>query len=116
MFSALKDDFTQILTVFQNGNETICKRKEELDLSSLKIEDYAGTYYCEELDISYLFFIEDEKLKMKIANYESQELSLYEMDAFTSDGNLVRFNRSNGAIKGFELDAGRVTNLKFVKN
>ncbi len=53
---------------------------------------------------------------MKIANYESQELSLYEMDAFTSDGNLVRFNRSNGAIKGFELDAGRVTNLKFVKN
>lgn len=116
VFSALKDDFTQILTVFQNGNETICKRKEELDLSSLKIEDYAGTYYCEELDISYLFFIEDEKLKMKIANYESQELSLYEMDAFTSDGNLVRFNRSNGAIKGFELDAGRVTNLKFVKN
>ena len=28
---------------------------------------------------------------------------------------LVRFHRSNGSIKGFELDAGRVTNLKFEK-
>jgi CubicO group peptidase (beta-lactamase class C family) len=116
VFSELKVDATQILTVFQNGNETICKRKEELVLSSLNIEDYTGNYYCEELAVTYLLFIEDGKLKLKIANYDSQELKIYEFDAFTTDGNLIRFNRNNGTINGFELDAGRVTNLKFVKN
>lgn len=115
VFSELKDDFTQLLTVFQNGNETICKRKEELDLSSLNIEDYIGKYYSEELDATYLLFLEDDKLKVQIANYDSQELTIYGIDIFTSDGDLVRFNRSNGVIKGFELDAGRVTNLKFEK-
>jgi len=115
MFSELKDDYTQSLTVFQNGNENIWKRKEELDLSSLNMEDYTGNYYSEELDITYLLFLEDEKLKVKIANYDSQELNIYEIDTFTSDGNLVRFNRENGVIKGFELDAGRVTKLKFEK-
>ncbi len=115
VFSELNDDFTQILTVFQNGNETICKRKEELDLSSINMEDYTGKYYSEELDATYLFFLEDEKLKLKIANYDSQELNIYEIDTFTSDGDLVRFKRSNGLISGFELDAGRVTNLKFEK-
>jgi len=115
VFSELKGDLTQILTVFQNGNETICKRKEELELASLNMEDYTGKYYSEELDATYLLFLEDDKLKVKIANYDSQELTLYKTDTFTSDGNLVRFNRSNGVILGLELDAGRVTNLKFDK-
>ncbi len=115
VFSELKDDFTQILTVFQNGNETICKRKEKFDSSSLNIEDYAGNFYSEELDATYLLFLEDGKLKVKIANYDAQELNIYDIDAFTTDEGSVSFSRSNGVIKGFELDAGRVTNLKFEK-
>lgn len=115
VFSELKDDFTQKLTVFQNGNETICKRKEAIDFPSLNMEEYTGNYYSEELDATYNLFIEDEILKVKIANYDAQELSIYEIDTFSSDGNLVRFNRANGVITGFKLDAGRVTNLKFEK-
>tara|TARA_R110002074_G_scaffold394296_1_gene581599 strand:+ start:124 stop:1794 length:1671 start_codon:yes stop_codon:yes gene_type:complete len=112
-FSGLKDDFTQTLKVFQNGNETICKRKEGLDLASLNMEDYTGKYYSEELDVTYLLFLEDEKLKVKVANHDSLELTINETDIFISDGNLVRFKRLNGVVTGFELDAGRVTNLKF---
>ena len=115
VFSEQKDDFAQILTVFQNGNKTTCKRKEKLDLSTLNIEDYNGRYYSEELDATYLLFLEDDKLKIQIANYDSQELTYYDVDSFTTDGGLVRFKRSNGVITGFELDAGRVTNLKFEK-
>ncbi|WP_149304999.1 serine hydrolase domain-containing protein [Pareuzebyella sediminis] len=115
VFSELKDDYTQTLTVFQNGNETICKRKKQLDLSSLNMEDYTGNYYSEELDVSYLLFMEEGTLKVKVANNDPLELKLYDIDAFTSDGNLVRFNRVNGIVRGFELDAGRVTNLKFEK-
>jgi CubicO group peptidase (beta-lactamase class C family) len=115
VFSELNGNSTQLLTVFQNGNETICKRKEELELASLNMEDYTGKYYSEELDATYVLFLEDEKLKVKIANYDSQALTIYDTDTFTSNGNLVRFNRSNGVIIGLELDAGRVTNLKFDK-
>ncbi len=115
VFSELKDDFAQILTVFQNGNETTSNRKEKIDFSNLNLEDYTGIFYSEELDANYLVIFEDEKLKVQIANYDSQELTIYGNDTFTSDGDLVRFNRSNGVITGFELDAGRVTNLKFEK-
>jgi hypothetical protein len=79
------------------------------------MEDYTGKYYSEELDVTYLLFLEVEKLKVKIANYDSQELTIYETDTFISERNLVRFKRLNGVITGFELDAGRVTNLKFIK-
>lgn len=113
VFSELKDDFAQILTVFQNGNETICKRKEKVAVSNLSLEDYTGNFYSEELDAMYLLFLEDGVLKVKIASYDAQELSLYDTDTFNSNYGLVRFNGANGAIKGFELDAGRVTKLKF---
>jgi CubicO group peptidase (beta-lactamase class C family) len=115
VFSELKDDFSQVVTVFQNGNETVCKRKEKMEFSTLNLEDYTGNFYSEELDATYLIFLEDDKLKVKIASYEAQELNIYEIDAFTSDEGLVRFTKSNGVIRGFELDAGRVTNLKFEK-
>ena len=53
------------------------------------------------------------KLFVKVANHDSLELTINETDIFISDGNLVRFKRLNGVVTGFELDAGRVTNLKF---
>lgn len=115
VFSELKDDSAQILTVFQNGDETIWKRKAKIEAPDLNLEDYTGSFYSEELDAAYLLFLEGDKLKVKIANYDAQELKLYDKDAFTAEVGLFRFNRSNGAIKGFELDAGRVTNLKFEK-
>jgi len=114
-FSDLKDDVATVLTVFQNGEDRIWKRKDEIDVSNLKLEDYTGNFYSEELDASYLIYLDDEKLKLKIANYDPQELTLYDTDTFTTDGGLARFYRSNGMITGFELDAGRVTNLKFLK-
>jgi hypothetical protein len=115
VFSELKDDNTQKLTVIQNGNETTCNRKEKVEFSNLNMVDYIGNFYSEELDANYILIIEDEKLKVKIANYDAQELTIYDIDTYISDGNLVRFNRNNGVIKGFELNAGRVTNLKFEK-
>lgn len=114
-FSDLKDNSTQTLTVFQNGSDNIWKRKEAADTSSLNLEDYLGQYYSEELDINYAITITEEKLMVKFPNSDAQELIFYDKDAFTTEGGLVRFNRSANKIIGFELDAGRVTNLKFLK-
>ena len=115
VFSVLKDDFTQILTVIQDGNETTCKRIDKIDFSPLSLEDYTGDFYCYELDATYLLFQEDGILKLKIANYDVQELDAYDIDTFTTENGLVHFRRLDGIIEGFELDAGRVTNLKFDK-
>jgi len=115
LFSDLKDDFTQTLTVFQNGNTTICNRKEKIDLSDLNLEVYTGNYYSEELDSNYILTYKNKKLILQIANYDSQELIMYDIDSFTTDVGSLRFKRSKGVVNGFELDAGRVTNLKFKK-
>lgn len=114
-FSNLKDDVAKVLTVFQNGEDRIWKRKDKVDFSNLNLEDYTGKFYSEELDATYFLFIEDEKLKVKIANYDAQELTLYGIDTFTTEGGLAHFKRSNGVVIGLELDAGRVTNLRFEK-
>ena len=115
VFSELKDDFTQVLTVFQDGNETICKRKEETNLQTINLEDYSGSFYSEELEVTYLLFAENDILKVKVPNQDAQELSMYDTDTFTYNGMIARFYRSNGVVKGFKLDVGRVTNLNFHK-
>ena len=114
-FSRLKDDFAQTLKIFRNGNETTCNRKEKIDSSNLNLEDYVGNFYSEELDVNYILTHKDKKLILQVANYNSQELIMYDIDSFTSDVGSLRFYRSKGVINGFELDAGRVTNLKFAK-
>jgi CubicO group peptidase (beta-lactamase class C family) len=114
----LKDNFINNLdpkfTVIQTEDETH-KRKEKIDFSRLNLADYSGHFYSEELDATYLLSLEHGILKLQIANYDSQELNICDIDIFTSEVGLVRFSRSNGVINGFELDAGRVTNLKFKK-
>jgi hypothetical protein len=52
---------------------------------------------------------------VKIANNEALALAPYNIDAFYSDGYMVHFTRTNGAISGFDLKYGWITNLKFKK-
>lgn len=115
-FSNLKEGFTQTLTVLQNGSETKAKRKKEVDLSSINLKDYAGSYYSKELDVNYNFEIENEILIVRIENTQSSiESTISDLDQFSTELGLVRFQRKDGQISGFELDSGRVKNLKFKK-
>ena len=52
---------------------------------------------------------------MQITSYDPKELIVNGNDSFTTDLGLIRFQRFNDKITGFELDAGRVTHLKFEK-
>lgn len=115
MFSELKKNYAQKLTIYQNGNKTICPRKEEIDFSSLNLNHYIGEYYSAELDASYSIFLESEILKLKIANYDALELSIYDIGTFTTDNGMIHFNRENNKITAFVFDAGRVSNIKFMK-
>ena len=115
-FSNLKDGFTQTLKVLQGDSETIAARKKEIDTSGINLKDYVGSYYSNELDVNYNFEIENEILFFRIENISSTiECIISDLDQFSTETGLVRFQRKDGLISGFELDSGRVKNLKFKK-
>ena len=115
MFSDVKNDNAQILTVIQNGNPTECKRVNVSRLSEVDLLQYIGEYYSKEIDATYKVFKEGDKLMVKVPNNNAQEMELSETDLFVADGNVIRFKREGDLINGCEVDAGRVQNLKFVK-
>lgn len=115
-FSNLKDGFTQTLTVLQGARETIAPRKKEVDTSGISLNDYTGSFFSKELDVTYDFEIENEVLVVSIGGKQGpKDCTISEIDQFTMEFGLIRFQRTDGQISGFELDSGRVKNLKFNK-
>jgi CubicO group peptidase (beta-lactamase class C family) len=115
-FSNLKNGFTQTLTVLQDGRETRAERKKEVDLSGIDLNDYLGSYYSKELDVTYDFEVESGVLKAGIKEKKSLvDCTISEIDKFTMEFGMIRFQRTGGLISSFELDSGRVKKLKFHK-
>ena len=115
-FSNIIDGFTQTLTVIQDGQETKAERKKEIDFSAIDLNDYPGVYYSKELDVTYNFKIDNGILKAGIQDKHSfMNCTISEIDQFMMEFGIVRFQRTNGKISSFELDSGRVKNLKFYK-
>jgi CubicO group peptidase (beta-lactamase class C family) len=115
IFSELQDGFTGLLTVDFSGDKTKCKRKKEIDISGMNLEEYCGNYFSTELDVTYSLFVENGMLKVRIKNNDPFELTIEGTDQFASMSRLYRFVRENGEISGFKLDAGRVKNISFMK-
>ncbi len=80
--------------------------------------EYTGTYYCEELDVNYNILTKDNRLYFRVKYNEPRLLKSTNKDVFTVlEGNLKMnfFRDRSNSIFGMTLDAGRVTNLKFLK-
>jgi CubicO group peptidase (beta-lactamase class C family) len=114
-FTDLKNKLTQNLTIDNAGRITESKRKEDIDLSGTKLEDFVGDFYSKELEVSYKIFLEDGLLKVRVKNNDSVELSVTKEDLLNYQGIQLKYSRSNGVVDGFTLNAGRVKNLKFTK-
>ena len=84
---------------------------------NIKLADYIGSFYCQELDFTYELYIIENDLVVKIGSYEPMKLTPFEENNFIveGDGLVFRFIKEDEKLIGFELDAGRVKNLKFVK-
>lgn len=114
-FSEAENGMAQKLTVIQNGNETVAGRMPDRALSGLNLEEFAGSYYSREIDANYQIFLGDDDLKLKTPDGNANNMILTNQDEFLAGRLQIEFKRSNGVITGFELDAGRVQNLKFEK-
>jgi len=80
------------------------------------LKAYAGTYYGEEIDTTYVLYVEDGRLKIRFRPAQRIVLMPVYEEAFEAEGDILRFTRDgSGAVDGFRVYAGRVRHLRFVR-
>ncbi len=83
------------------------------------LKKYVGTYYCPELECKYGIVFKDHHLMLTNAKYNDVKLTLIAKDHLTNDNwwisHLMMMRDSKNNITGFEVNAGRITHLKFNK-
>ena len=114
-FLDLQNGKTQQISVFQAGQETVLKRKKDIDFSKLNPQEFAGKYYSPELDVEYEFSVKKNILYASTGKIKPVEIIPFDTDQFYYGNILIRFKRNGNLISGFELDAEGVNNLKFEK-
>ena len=106
------------LTISFGGTPFYFKKAQFVKPETVKIKEFIGTYYSEELNTVYSFFEKDNKLFLTYKNHENLELTTVEMDSFGNKARtLYQFIRNkDNQIIGMELSSeGNVKNIRFIK-
>jgi CubicO group peptidase (beta-lactamase class C family) len=82
----------------------------------VQLQEFAGDYTSDELGVTYTFYVEDGRLKLRFRPAQRMTLDPVFKDAFEADGNTVRFTRSPaGAVDGLRIYAGRARHVRFAR-
>jgi CubicO group peptidase (beta-lactamase class C family) len=112
-FTPADGEITQVVMIHK-GRETRLQRSAEA--RGLPLDEYAGRYYCPELEATYRLEVEDGKLMVRHLRHGTFELKPSWPDLFTSTVWFFQaeFTRDDAAaIDGFLLQGNRVLNLRF---
>ncbi len=113
-FSNVTNGKANTLTIDQAGTQTVTSRKAEV--GDINLEEFVGTFYSEELSVSYQIYLEDKTLKTRITFNPPTTLEQSGVDQFaTSNGVALDFIRTDNKITSFVIDAGRVRGIEFIK-
>lgn len=117
IFSELKDQKTQLLTIYQNGTKTEAKRHIDEDLSLIVLGEYAGRYYSPELESTLDIILDDNKLSVHHARLGDFPLQLMKKDAFQNPNfaTISILRNSENMITGIKVSNGRARNVWFEK-
>ena len=113
------DDNQQIMIVtIDDGNPIKSIAYEPISYSAEKSKTFVGSYYSNELNVSYDLRMKNDSLMLYINGKEISPLLSIKDNLFSNDSFGIFDFRDNidGSIKEFELMAGRVKNLKFIKS
>jgi len=89
---------------------------EEFTPSVAQLAEYGGTYYSGELDVTYRVAREGDLLTAGVKNQKPRALEPTYRDAFAARGRQFEFTRdAQGRVAGFTVQAGRVRNIRFVR-
>lgn len=83
-------------------------------LTTARLQEYAGRYHADELDVDYTLILEGDQLTLHRPAASSAALTPTGPDTFRAGTRTIRFTRdSRGQLTGFTLDAGRVRGVDF---
>ena len=79
-----------------------------------QLAEFADDYVSDELSVTYTFYVDAGKLKLRFIPAQRQELQPAFADGFTVEGNTFRFTRdAAGKVDGLRVSTGRVRHLRF---
>jgi CubicO group peptidase (beta-lactamase class C family) len=94
----------------------VLERVRSASLDIERLMDYSGDYYCAELDVTYRLRIENDELILGRRNSPQEHLKPVSHDLFKGTRTSFEFARNaQSQITGFDLGAGRVRNIRFIK-
>ena len=90
---------------------------ETIPLTAEQLAEFAGSFYSEELDTIYQMSVESGRLSVVDRNETKRPMLPAARDAFRLLGGVqYEFSRdAQGKINGFGVSAGRIRNVRFVK-
>lgn len=114
-FTHVENDFTQSLIVNNSGHDSEWKRKANIDLSQINLQDYIGTFYSKDLDTTLDIYYKDDQLYIRMKYREIGKLNLDGIDLFTTGYAEIIFDRENKEVTGFKMNSQGAKNLRFNK-
>ena len=102
--------------VQQQDGRHVYLRQPPVDSASVRLADYVGRYYSDELDVSYEVRIEEGRLTARRTWETPVRLTPAYPDGFSAPGRTVRFVRNGtGRVTGFRVFAGRALDVRFTR-
>lgn len=91
-------------------------RQVPIDTAAVRLADYAGRYWSDELEVGYDIAVHEGRLTASRAWEEPTWLSPIYTDGFAAPGRTVRFVRdAAGRVTGMRVYAGRAIDLRFTR-
>jgi len=117
IFSDVKYNATQLLTVYQNGRKTEAKRHVQEDISNIDLSDYAGRFYSPELESTLDIMLKEAQLIGHHGRHGDLPMQLIGKDALeiTDFATIDVVRDSKNVITGIRISNGRARNVWFEK-
>lgn len=90
-------------------------KKDTFDVKSVRLAEYEGSYYSDELDTRYWFDVQNDTLRSHHQRHDEAKLFITGKDSFDMEnlGDVVFTRDKSGKVDGFKASNGRVRNLLF---
>jgi CubicO group peptidase (beta-lactamase class C family) len=99
-----------------NEKPDIYQRLNIVSLNSDQLNEFAGEYYSEELDMTYKIIVEDGTLLLNRRNSPQETLKPTIKDLLKGANTTFQFIRDDhNQVTGFNLGVGRIKNVRFAK-
>jgi CubicO group peptidase (beta-lactamase class C family) len=102
--------------LFERGKPRTWELQRPYAPDASQLHEFTGDYFSEELGVLYTFRVDEGLLRLRFRPAQRMTLTPVFKDAFTADGNTIRFTRSaDGAVDGLRIYAGRARHVRFVR-